>query len=137
MARYIGIVDGENGTYGIVFPDLPGCTSMGTTVDQVARNAIEAVRMWVEDATEDGEPIPEARTIDDLLRDEEVRKELGHGAVLVAIPLLMDSGRPAKANISLDAGLLKAIDEAAEAHNLTRSAFIATAAREKIESEPV
>jgi hypothetical protein len=32
----------------------------------------------------------------------------------------------------LSAGLLAAIDEAAKAHGLTRSAFIATAAREKI-----
>jgi hypothetical protein len=47
--------------------------------------------------------------------------------------LLIDVGRPAKANLSLDAGLLAAIDEAA-ARGLTRSAFLAGAAREKIES---
>jgi len=35
--------------------------------------------------------------------------------------------------LSLDAGLLDAIDEAAKAHGLTRSAFLASAAREKIE----
>jgi hypothetical protein len=45
---------------------------------------------------------------------------------------LLDSGRPAKANLSLDAGLLEAIDEAARSHGLTRSAFITSAAREKI-----
>jgi predicted RNase H-like HicB family nuclease len=133
MARYIGIVDGEKGAYGIVFPDLPGCTSMGETIDQVVRNAVEAVRMWVEDALSDGEAVPEARTIDDLMREREIREDVSKGAVLVAVPLLMDAGRPAKANISLDAGLLRAIDEAAEAHRLTRSAFIASAVREKIE----
>jgi predicted RNase H-like HicB family nuclease len=133
MSRYIGIVDGERGAYGITFPDLPGCTSMGETVDQVTRNAVEAVRMWVEDTVQDGEPIPEPRAMDDLLRDQEVREQISAGAVFVAVPLLMDLGRPAKANISLDAGLLKAIDEAADAHRLTRSAFIASAVREKIE----
>jgi uncharacterized protein (DUF1778 family) len=42
--------------------------------------------------------------------------------------------RPAKANLSIDTGLLGAIDEAAKARGLTRSAFLASAAREKIES---
>ncbi len=46
-----------------------------------------------------------------------------------------NSGRPVKANLSLDAGLLDAIDEAAKRRGLTRSAFLASAAREKIESE--
>jgi Ribbon-helix-helix protein, copG family len=61
-----------------------------------------------------------------------VAAALAEGAVLAVVPLLLDAGRPAKANLSVDAGLLEAIDEAAEAHGLTRSAFIASAAREKI-----
>ena len=52
--------------------------------------------------------------------------------LLIVIPVLIDSGRPAKANLSLDSGLLDAIDDAAKASGLTRSSFIATAAREKI-----
>lgn len=51
------------------------------------------------------------------------------------LPLLRDSGRPVRANLSLDAALLEAIDEAAMARGLTRSAFIASAAREKIMAE--
>jgi hypothetical protein len=50
-------------------------------------------------------------------------------------PLVLDAARRVKANLSLDAGLLSAIDEAAERRGLTRSAFLASAAREKIESE--
>jgi metal-responsive CopG/Arc/MetJ family transcriptional regulator len=53
----------------------------------------------------------------------------------VIVPLIFDSGRPARANLSLDSGLLQAIDEAAQARGLTRSAFLASAAREKIVSE--
>jgi metal-responsive CopG/Arc/MetJ family transcriptional regulator len=40
-----------------------------------------------------------------------------------------------KANLSLDAWLLAAIDEAAAARGLTRSAFLSSAAREKIAQE--
>ena len=44
----------------------------------------------------------------------------------------IESGRPVKANISLDQGLLDAIDVAGKRAGLTRSAFLASAAREKI-----
>jgi hypothetical protein len=57
---------------------------------------------------------------------------LCNGGLLAAVPLVMETGRPVKANLSLDAGLLAAIDDAAAARGLTRSAFIASAAREKI-----
>jgi len=63
----------------------------------------------------------------------EIAAALSEGAALAIVPLLLDAARPVRANLSLDAGLLDAIDEAAKAHGLTRSAFLASAAREKIE----
>ena len=131
--RYIALVDGEAGAYGVVVPDLPGCTSAGSTTDDALRNAVEAVRLWVEDAIDDGEALPPLRSVEALRADSEVAAALAEGAALAIVPLLLDSGRAVGANLSLDAGLLDAIDEAAKAHGLTRSAFLASAAREKIE----
>jgi predicted RNase H-like HicB family nuclease len=133
MARYVALIDGKRGAYGVVVPDLPGCTSAGKTIDQAYRNAIEAVRLWVEDAEASGEKLPRQRALEALRSDSDVAAALAAGAAVVLIPVLRDSGRSVRANLSLDAGLLEAIDEAADAHGLTRSAFIATAAREKIE----
>jgi PIN like domain len=48
------------------------------------------------------------------------------------IPLLLDSGRTAPANVSFDAALLDATDAAAKERGLSRSAVLASAAREKI-----
>jgi metal-responsive CopG/Arc/MetJ family transcriptional regulator len=48
------------------------------------------------------------------------------------VPLLTDAGRTVRVNISLDKGLIDQIDTAASARGLTRSAFLAQAAREKI-----
>ena len=45
----------------------------------------------------------------------------------------MEAGRAVKANLSLDAGPLAAIDEAAEARGLTRSALLSSAARDRSE----
>jgi predicted RNase H-like HicB family nuclease len=134
MARYVAIVDGTPGAYGVIVPDLPGCTSGGTTIDEALRNAVGAVALWVEDARADGEKIPSPRVAETLRNDPEVASALGEGGVLAYVPLVLDAARPVKANLSLDAGLLNAIDEAAERSGLTRSAFLASAAREKIES---
>jgi predicted RNase H-like HicB family nuclease len=134
MPRYVALVDGSAGAYGVTVPDLPGCTSGGSTTDEALHNAVEAVRMWAEDAIADGDKLPQPRAAETLRADPEVAKSIAEGAVLAIVPLLLDAGRPAKANLSIDAGLLAAIDEAAKARGLTRSAFLASAAREKIES---
>src|SRR5271155_1651434 len=57
---------------------------------------------------------------------------IGEGESAVMVPLLIDSGRTVRANVSFDAALLDAIDAAAKERGLTRSAFLASAARGKI-----
>jgi predicted RNase H-like HicB family nuclease len=134
MARYVALVDGEAGAYGVMVPDLPGCTSAGDKTDEALHHAIEAVRLWAEDAIADGEELPAPRSVEQLRADPEIAAALAAGAALTIVPLVMEIGRPATANLSLDAGLLAAIDEAATARGMARSAFLAGAARQKIES---
>jgi predicted RNase H-like HicB family nuclease len=135
VTRYVGLLDGEAGAYGVVVPDLPGCTSGGATADEALTGAVEAVRLWIDDAIADGEVVPHPRPIETVRTDRSVAKALRAGAALVSIPLVRNSGRPIKANLSIDAGLLDAIDEEARRRGLTRSSFLAGAAREKIASE--
>jgi len=68
-------------------------------------------------------------------KDKSVAKAHRQGAVLASVPLIKDTGRAVRVNVSLDAGTLAAIDAAASARGLTRSAFLASAAREKIAQE--
>jgi len=135
MTRYVALIDGEPGAYGVVVPDLPGAAGMGDTVDAAVASAVEGVRLWVETAIETGKKVPPARPIEVVRKDNRVAKALRQGAVLASIPLVMDAGRAVRVNLSLDAGMLAAIDEAANARGLTRSAFLASAAREKIAHE--
>jgi len=134
MARYVALLDGKAGAYGVTVPDLPGCTSGGSTTDEALRNAVEAVRLWAQDAIADGEALPQPLSVEMLRADRAIAEAIAEGAALAIVPLLLDAGRPAKTNLSIDAGLLAAIDEAAKARGLTRSAFLATTAREKVES---
>lgn len=133
--RYVVVIDGKPGAYGLYVPDMPGCTSMGETIADLLANAQEALQLWAEDAVNSGEGLPKPRSIDAIRKDPEVARDLAEGGVLAVVPLVMETGRTVKANLSLDAGLLAAIDEAAAARGLTRSAFLASAAREKIAAE--
>lgn len=135
MARYIALIDGDDGNYGVVFPDLPGCYSGAPTLDGTLPMAIEAARLWAESMASAGNPIPEPRGLETLRNDPDYAEAFADGAIVMLVPLLLDAGRAARANISMDAGLLASIDEAAGARGITRSAFLAGAAREKIASE--
>jgi len=129
--RYFALLDGELGAYGVAFPDCPGCTAMGADENDAYMNAVEALGEWIRDARRAGFA-PSPRTIEALRRDPEVQAALAEGSVFLSVPLVLEDGRPVKANISLDRGLLDAIDAAARRAGLTRSAFLASAAREKI-----
>ena len=52
--------------------------------------------------------------------------------VLAWVPVIIDKGRPRRINISLDAGLLEAIDQETNRRGMTRSAFLSSAARREI-----
>jgi predicted RNase H-like HicB family nuclease len=93
MARYVALVDGEAGAYGVTVPDLPGCTSAGSTTDEALRNAIEAVRLWAEDALADGEELPKPQSAELLRADPEIAASIAEGAAFATVPLLIDMGR--------------------------------------------
>lgn len=124
MARYIALIDGKAGAYGVVFPDLPGCTAMGKTVEQALGNAAELLRDWIDVTEANGEVPPAPRPLEKLRRDADVAAALAGGATLAAVPLVRETGRPIKANLSIDSGILAAIDEEAARRKLTRSAFV-------------
>jgi predicted RNase H-like HicB family nuclease len=127
--RYFVMIDGKIGAYGVVFPDLPGCAAMGKTIDGALANAAEALRDWVEATEEGGEVVPAPRALEDLRRDPDVAEALAAGASLAVVPLVRETGKPVKANLSIDAGVLAAIDEEATRRKLTRSALVELMAR--------
>jgi predicted RNase H-like HicB family nuclease len=130
LSRYTALVDGKAGAYGVVFTELDGCVAMGATVDEALANAAEALRDWVEVKEEHGEHVPSPHPLEKLRRRREVVEALAEGAVLATVPLVRESGRPAEANVSLDPGILAAIDDEAMRRKLTRSAFIELLAKE-------
>ncbi len=72
---------------------------------------------------EDGDPIPDPASLDRVSTDPEVR-EVARLLVRAELP-----GKAVRLNITLDEGLLAAVDRAARARGFTRSGFLAEAAR--------
>jgi predicted RNase H-like HicB family nuclease len=130
--RYIAFVHKEpDSCYGVSFPDFPGCISAGDTLDSALSNAVEALAGHVRVMAADGDPIPPPRSLDDIMADPELREDR-EGAIFSAVPLVRDRGSTVRINVSLDLGLLEAIDDEARNRGQTRSAFLASAARREL-----
>lgn len=131
--NYVAVIEKEpDSAFGVWFPDIEGCFSAGDTLDEAVANAAAALRQHAEAMESAGHHVPPARSIDEMRHDVDVAAAVEGGAVLFAVPLLADAGRTVRINISLDKALVDQIDSAADARGLTRSAFLAQAAREKI-----
>lgn len=130
MRYFIGVVHKDEDTaYGIHFPDVPGCISAADELSDLLGMATEALSLHLE-----GEDAPHARPLEEVRQDEDVAQDLREGAFLLAVPLIALTGRSTRANITMDEGLLRAIDKTADARGLTRSAFLADLARREITS---
>jgi len=124
---YIATLKPENGRITVLFPDLPGCGTVGDTLDEALVLAAEALGGHVESLREIGGTIPVPRSLSDI------RAEIDNlDTTLVAVPLIEDRGTAKRVNISLDPGLLDAIDGAARSRGMTRSAFLSSAARREL-----
>lgn len=132
MTHYTVLIDGEDGAYGVIFPDLPGCTAMGITIDAALANAVEALRDWTETVIARGGSVPEPRTPDMIRADPFHAEDFADGAMFGSVVLVRKLGRSRKANLSLDSGILAAIDETAGRLGITRSALVERIAQEKL-----
>ena len=83
--RYLVLIDGNPGAYGVVFPDLPGCTAVGDTLDQAVTETLVALADWISTVESSGGTVPPASPAEALRRDPEVADALAEGACLVAV----------------------------------------------------
>jgi predicted RNase H-like HicB family nuclease len=130
VSATLGIVDGSDGAWGARLPDFPGCCDGGDTPAEAIADLTSGLSVFAAHMIGDGETLPEPRDLPLVLADITAGREDTGATVFVPLPI--DKGRPVKANISLDAGLLEQIDAEAKRRGLTRSAFMASAARDKI-----
>jgi predicted RNase H-like HicB family nuclease len=87
VPHYIALIHKQaDSCYGVSFPDVPGVTTAGDTIDEVVQKAAEVLEFAAEDWSEHtGEEFPRPRTIDDLRGNLEFQ-ESSTDAVIVAVP---------------------------------------------------
>lgn len=130
LRYYPAVIEEGDGTFGVFFPDLDGCTSAGDTVAEAATNAAEALGGHLRLMVRDGDPLPEPGGIDQWPADPEVIE-----ACRVLVPVNVDiPGRAVRVAVTIEENLLARIDSAAKAEGATRSGFLAIAARERLET---
>ena len=131
MTQYVGILEGDGKVWSIRIPDVPGCHGGGDSSDTALADTISALREVAALYAADGIGLRPPRTMHEVKADPDAEFD-PTTETLVMIPLLLDKARSMKANISLDAGLLEQIDAEAKRRGITRSAFLVSAARDKI-----
>ncbi len=87
MAGYIALVHKDEGTsYGVSFPDVPGCISAGDTFEEAVANAGEALAGHFAAMRADSEAIPAPRSFDELKRDPDFAKDSADAIVTMVTP---------------------------------------------------
>lgn len=128
MRPYIALMHKDRDSdYGVSFPDLPGCVTAGKTLDEARTFAAEVLALHLEGMLDDGEPIPEPSTAEAIMAK---RKNRDAVAFLVEPPKIVS--RAVRINITLPSDVLEEIDRFAEAEGLSRSGFLARAAKKEI-----
>jgi predicted RNase H-like HicB family nuclease len=126
-------VDGPHDGYGVVFPDLPGCTSSGDTVEQAYEHAFEALALHIEGLVEEGTALPSPSPLNAPLPPW-LAGVPGRIERTVLVPVKLP-GRAIRISVTMDKGLLARLDAVAAASGESRSGYIARAVRERIEQE--
>jgi predicted RNase H-like HicB family nuclease len=57
--RHVLVHKAEEGGFWVEVPSLPGCYSQGETYEECLENVKEAIELWIEEAIEHGEEVPE------------------------------------------------------------------------------
>ncbi|ATQ56191.1 type II toxin-antitoxin system HicB family antitoxin [Paracoccus yeei] len=128
MRYFTAIIHKDEGSaYGLTFPDLPGAFAAADDWNGIPAAAAEALDLWFEDM-----PDVEPASLEEIRKREDVAAELADGAVLMPVPYIPADTAVQRVNITMERGLLRAIDETAKERGMNRSSFLASAARREL-----
>ncbi len=60
--KYAVVIERADTNYSAYVPDLPGCISVGDTIEEIERNIREAITLHLEGLREHGEVVPKPTT---------------------------------------------------------------------------
>ena len=115
----------QDSDFTALFPGVPGCITAGSTMEELEAMAREALQGHLEVLRDLGDPVPAPLAIEEARAHED-----GRGASFyLAVPVYLETGRVVRLNITMPSSLVDQVDRFAKANHLSRSAFLAQAAR--------
>ena len=115
----------KHSVFGVIIPDLPGCFSAGTTLDEALRNVQEAVEVHLH-----GEDIaPEPTELDRWKTDAAYRD--AYAVALAPVDLSFMNDATVRVNITARKSELAIVDRAAKRAHMDRSAYLVVSAIER------
>lgn len=132
MRHYIGLIRKEKDScYGVDFPDFPGCITAADTVEEAQARAVEVLDFHVDGMIEDGEPLPEALGLDQILEDPGNRNGL---VLAVQVPLADKKSKKVRVDITIPEDVSRQVDRFVKnTEGINRSSFFASAGLEKLQ----
>lgn len=117
-------VGNDKEAHGVSFPDFPGCFSAADEWSDLPAAIQEAV-----EAHFHGEPeaVPQPTPLEQLTNHPDYQ---GGVWMLADVDLSRIETKPVRLNISLPSNLVQQIDQWATSHHMTRSGFLAMAAKQ-------
>lgn len=131
IVRYLVLIERDEAGYSVVFPDFPGTGTSGDTLDEALVRAEDHIAVHVDGLLQDKLEIPEPRAIEALRADSELAEDWAGDPIVAAVPVVLPE-KAERVNITIDGGLLRRVDRAAEMSGETRSGFVAQALRERL-----
>ena len=130
---YAGFIPTDDGVYAVLFPDLPGCNSQGTSLEDAFAMAIEALAGHLEAMADDNDPIPAPIGKGEAWQALEAQvagfgRQLPEGTEIHPVPAPQLEMRTRQVAISVSQYKLDMIDRKAKDAGMTRSSFLTRAA---------
>lgn len=128
----IAIHKDKDSDYGVTIPDLPGCYSAGSTMEEALENAREAILTHVEGLLMDEEGVPQPTSIENFRKKKEYKQAVW---AIVPVDLSELSGKAIRVNVTIPERILNQIDGFARKRGESRSGVLVSAAMEYISSD--
>lgn len=111
--------------YGVTVPSLPGCFSVGTTIDEALDKVVEAIECHIEGLLIDGDPVPAPQEIEVHKDNPDYADGVWAIVSVKSVPLF---GEAVRVNVTFRGDVLTEIDRHVLGSNETRSGLLANAA---------
>ncbi len=118
----------------MTFPDLPGCFSAGSSIEEALSMAQEAAECHIEGILIDAEPVPVPSSIEKHRNNPDYK---GCIWALIDIDLSKLSPKSKRVNITLPERLLTTIDHFAKKCGESRSGLLARAVTDYMATHPM